>query len=187
MEKEKNLSFGLKWGVIIGLFYVVVIFLRYNQGAKNPLLFALFATVGFLTSLVLLYICAVKRRNASGGYIELKDLFQTLFVTVLILELFYAIFNLIYLRAIDPNFFQKFKESTEVMLEQQGVSQEKIDQQMGKLDQDPAKVVSASTILVNYLSSVAVTGVFALIIGLIVRRRRPPFETGTTVSQNNEV
>jgi len=186
MEKDKNVSFGVKLGIIIGLFYIAIIYLRYSQGAKNPIMFALIATIGFITALVLMFIAALQRRKAYGGYIELKDIFQTLFVTVLIFELFYTIFNFVYLKAIDPNFFQKFKEATENMMLKQGMSQEKVDEQMGKLDTDPAKAASASSIIINYLWSVAVSGVFALIISLIVRKKRPPFTNDQTIFQTTE-
>jgi hypothetical protein len=177
MEKDKNVLHGVKWGISIGLVYCVILYLRYSLGATNPIWFALFATVGFITVLILLLICALQRRKKSGGFIDLKDIFQTLFVTVLILELFYTIFNYIYLQAIDPNFFEKFRDSTEALLQQQGVSQEKIDKQLEGFKVDP---------ILNYLWSVAVTGVFAMIIGLIVRRKRPPFANEQTVFQTNE-
>jgi hypothetical protein len=186
MEKQKNVSVGVKWGIIIGLLYIAFIFLRYNQGVKNPILFVAFAAIGFISVLILLFVTGLQRRKLSGGYIDLKDIFQTLFITVLVLELFYTLFNFIYLKAIDPDFFQKFKDASERMALEQGMSQKKIDEQLDKVDVNTASKLSAGTIIIQYLYNVAVTGVFAMIIGLIIRRKRPPFQNDQATFQTTE-
>lgn len=176
MQKESNVLHGVKWGIGIGVLYCLIIYLRYHLGATNPILFGLITIVGFIAVLVLLLISGFQRRKASGGYIELRDIFQSLFVAVLIFELFYAIFNYVYLKAIDPDFFQRLKESTEKMMETQGVNDEKIEKQLKNLDVDSARKMQASSVILNYLMNIAVMGVFALVFSLIIKRRRPPFE-----------
>jgi len=175
MQKQSNVMHGVKWGVIIGLVYCLIIYLRYSQGADNFMFFTFFTVAGFLLVLTLLLISGFQRRKAAGGFIELKDIFQTLFVTVLIFELFYVVFDFIYLKSIDPDFFRKLKDSMERMMEAQGVQDEKVEKQLEKIDTDTRKL-QGSHVPINYLKNVAVMGVFSLIFSLIIRRRRPPFQ-----------
>jgi hypothetical protein len=176
MQKDSNVLHGVKWGIIIGIVYCLIIFFRYERGADNPIFFGLFTMFGFVVVLILLLISGFQRRKALGGYIELKEIFQSLFVSVLILELFYTIFNFVYLKSIDPDFFQKLYNSTEAMMHKQGIPQDKIDKQLESLDVNTAQKLTASSVIVSYLYSVAITGVFALIFSLIIKKTRPPFQ-----------
>jgi hypothetical protein len=177
MERETNSMHGLKWGLIISVVYCLFIFLRYKLGATNPIYFAGFAILGYIIVLILLFITGNTRKKALGGYIELKDAFQTMFVAVVIFEFVYAIFNFLYLKFIDPNFFETFRTSTEEWMLKNGMAQSDIDSKLENMDVDSAKKMSGASLIVSYLSNLAVSGVFALIIALIIRKKRDPFQT----------
>jgi hypothetical protein len=174
MQSQKLNSFGAKWGVIIGFVYCLLLVLRYKMGGSNPIMFSLWIFVGYIVVLVLLLIAGFNLRKEMGGYIELKDAFKALFVAVLIFELFYAIFNFIYIKYVDPGFFQRLKDSTELLLQKSNQSQEKIDKALSSLDVDAAKKMNIWDVLKSYLFFVAISGVFAFLIALIVKRKKDP-------------
>ena len=175
MHKESNVSFGVKWGIIIGFIYSLFLFMRYSNGAGNPVMLGIWAFVGYIAVLVLLLISGFQLRKRNGGFIELKDAFKILFLTVLIFELFYALFNFIYLKYIDPEFFQRLRDSTEALLQKSNQSQEKIDELLEQMDQQAASNMKVVDVLKSYLVSIGISGVFALIFGLIVKKRKDPF------------
>lgn len=184
MKKETNISHGLQWGLIIGLVYCILLFLRYNQGNNNPLMLGVWALIGYIVVLVLLLICGFQRRKQLGGFIELKDAFQTMFVAVLIFELFYLVFNYIYFNYVEPNFFANMKDSMEAYMEKNNVSQEKIDEAMANFDKQSAKSMNLGNAFLSYAIWVCVSGVIALIFSLIVKRK-DPFAGNRDISFDN--
>ena len=175
MEKNSNISHGLQWGTIIGLFYCIVLFLRYNLGADNLIMLGVLSFVGYCIALVLLFICGSKRKKQLGGFIELKQAFQTMFVAVLIFELIYTLFNFIYLKYIDPDFFTTMKDAVISLMEKSNVDQEQIDETIEKYDKESAKNMNLGSILTSYAIWIAVSGFFALIFALIIRKKADPF------------
>jgi glucan phosphoethanolaminetransferase (alkaline phosphatase superfamily) len=175
MQKETNVSHGLKWGVIIGIAYCLFLLLRYNMGGTNPMMLGLWTFIGYVAVLILLFICGLQRRKQEGGYIELKDAFQTMFIAVLGFEFFYMAFNFLYLKFINPNFFQNLKDSVEAYMIKNNVDQEQIDKALENFDSQAAKNMNLGSSLVSLAFSVAISGVFALIFALIIKKKREPF------------
>jgi len=175
MQKENSGSHGLKWGIIIGIVYCIMLFLRFNIGANNAAIFTGLILVGFLTVVILLFICGIQFRKKNGGYVEMKEAFKTMFIAVLVLELFYSVFTMVYLKYVDPQFFSKFRTSTENMLNIAKQSQEYNDRVLNTIDQwaAQAKSLTVFDFLKTYLYNVAVTGLFALIFAFIIKKKQP--------------
>ncbi len=175
MEQTSNVSHGVKWGVIAGFAYTIFLLWRYKFGADNPIILTVSAALGFIVVLILLLVCGITRKKSLGGFIEFKDAFQTMFVCVLIFELFYNLFTYIYLKYIDPAFFDKMKNSIETMLEKANMEQSKIDEQLEKMDIDKTKKTGFNNIILSYAFSVIISSIFALIFALIIKKKKDPF------------
>ena len=178
MQKESNIAHGIKWGIIIGAVYCIMLFLRYSAGDTNPIMLAVWSFVGYAVVIGLLSYSGFDLRKKSGGYIDLKEAFKILFLSVLIFELFYTIFNFIYLKYIDPQFFETLKSATRVLLEQTDQSQDKIDEMLSKMDTDAASNQNIGNTMKSYLFSIMMSGICALIIALIIRKNKPAFPNG---------
>lgn len=170
--KNKNVSIGLSFGVIIGLVYIVMLLLRWKM-AENIIVFGLLAIVSFLVCLGLMFYEAHYRRKENGGFITLKDLFQTLFISVLVFELFYTIFNFVYLKYIDPGVVDRMKAGMQAMLDKAGDQITEADKakrlsQLDKID-DATKT---GKLIQGYLISVAISGVCALLVSLIMKKKK---------------
>jgi hypothetical protein len=168
---------GLRWGLIIGVVYAFLVFLRYYFGSGNVLTFSLLTYVGFPIVLVLLFLCGRQLRIANGGYIEMREAFKTMFIAVLIFEAFYMLVTFVYLKYVDPNFFEKLRESTENLMIAAKTPQKDIDKMLGSLDQvqEQSKQVGVLDLFKTYLYSVGITGLFALLFAFIIKRKPPVF------------
>ena len=176
MKDNKNVSTGVTYGVIIGLIYVVILFARWSV-ATNLIKFGLFSFLGYLVILGLLFYEAFQRRKLNEGFIDLKSLFQTLFISVLIFEFFYAVYTYIHLTYIDPTVGDRMMQGMEEMFE-------KVGDQMSDADKDKAmermgdikRATELPQMIKSYFSSVAISGIFSLIISAIVKKKKPVFE-----------
>lgn len=177
MQENSNVSHGIKWGIIIGFIYSILLLVRYTTGATNPIMLGLWAFVGYLAVLILLLISGFQLRKINGGYIELKEVFKILFLSVLIFELFYTLFNFIYLKYVNPGFFQTLKDSTEALLQKSNQPQEKIDEMIEKMDAQAAANMKILDVLKSYLFSISISGIFALVFALIIKKKKDPFLT----------
>lgn len=179
--KSNNLKNGLMFGLIIGLVYCVSIFLRYNFLSMGPIMMGVIAFVFYCVVIGLLVFCGVKRRKELGGFISLKNAFQTIFVAVLISELIYLIFNFIYLTYIEPDYADKFMRSMERFIENTGMSDTKKDETLDsmrtqmEIQQEKGQTLKGAAM--SYLIWVCVTGVIGFIVALIIRKRKPVFDT----------
>lgn len=176
MEKQGNVSHGVRWGTFIGVVYCVLLFLRYNQGVKNPLLLTVYAFAGFIIVLVLLLVCGLKRKKQLGGYIELKDAFQTMFVAVICFEIFYMAFNFIYLKYIDPSFHQNLKNSMEAFMEKNKIEDAKIREAINKIDVQASKNLNLMSSFLSFAYGIVISGIFALIFALLIKKKKDSFQ-----------
>ena len=176
MKSNQNISTGVAFGVIIGLAYCILLFIRW-QSADNFIQFGILAVVNYLLVIGVLFYEASYRRKLNGGYIEMKELMQTLFISVLIFELFYSIFNFIYLKYIDPNVIDSMKQTMRQMLNKAGdqVSDEQRKEAMARFD-SLGEATQIGQVIKGYFTSIATSGVVALIISAIMRKRKPIFQ-----------
>lgn len=173
---------GAKWGLLIGAVYAFFVVVRHSVGAKNPIYYSLFMVLGYAVVLVLLFFCGRQLRQKAGGYIEMKEVFKSMFIAVLILEAFFTAAYFIYLKYINPGFFDSFRTSTENLLIMTKRPQSEIDQLMDTMSQSKQQVLHSSVfdLLKNYLYYVGVTGLFALIFSFILKRNPPVFHQDNT-------
>lgn len=176
MKKNQNISTGVTFGIVIGLIYAILLFFRW-QSATNFIQFGIQTLFDYIVIIILLFTEAVYRKKQNGGFIEIKELMQTLFVSVLIFEFFYSAFNFVYLKYIDPDVINEMKAAMGQMLDKMGdqVTAEQRKDSMARFD----KLDEATDIwknLQSYVLSVAVSGIVALIISAIMRKKKPVFQ-----------
>ena len=174
--KQKNISAGLQFGFIIGLVYCLLLFWRWSN-VSNLFMIGINSILGYLVIIGLLFWEAVTRKKNEGGYIDLKNLFQTLFISVLIFELFYSVFNYIYFVYIDPNIVDKMKAGLSIALEKIGnqLTDEQKIEKLNNLD-EYNNIANIGKVIRGYFISIAVSGIVALLIALIIRKNKPLLE-----------
>jgi tetrahydromethanopterin S-methyltransferase subunit G len=175
MGQNKNISTGIMYGIIIGLIYAILVFVRWSV-AQNLIAFGTVAFLGYLIVLGLLFLEAYQRRKLEpGGIIDLKNLFQTLFISVLVFELIFAAYTYIHLAFVDTEVIDKMKAGMEQMLDKAPEGQitpEKREEALKRFD-DMKKATEIGQVLKGYLISIAISGFFAFVTSLIMRKKNP--------------
>src|SRR5258708_28377040 len=108
---------GLRYGFITGLLYFILLFCRFKFFSSNPRYFVTFAVVSYLIILIMYLFTAIARKNELGGYADLKEIFTSVFIVILITVLVYIIFNIVYFIKVDPAFWENFQASTLIKLQ----------------------------------------------------------------------
>ena len=176
MQDEKANAHGIKWGLIIGLVYAVMLLLRYTTGATSIIMFTLWTFLGYIIVLILLLVAAFQLRKTLGGYVELKLAFKSLFIAVLIFELVYVVFTFVYLKLVNPDFYLQLRDATEALLEKTKQSEAQTRKMLENFDVDIPRKMNFLDALKTYLSWVAISGIFAFLFALIVKKKREPFQ-----------
>lgn len=168
---------GLRWGLMIGVVYALFVVLRHSIGASNPLYYSLFMFLGYAIVLVMLFFCGRQLRQKNGGYIEMKEVFKSMFIAVLVFEFFFTVTYFVYLKYINPGFFDAFRTGSENLLIMANRPQKEIDQLMETMNQSKEQLLHASAFdfLKNYLYYVGITGLFALLFSFILKKNPPVY------------
>ncbi len=175
MQPTSKYSMGLRYGLITGLVYAVLLFLRYNFFAGSPISLGIFSMASYLIVLGLYLVAGISRKKELVGYADFKDIFRTIFIVILITEAVYVIFNAIYLKYVDPSFFDNFKSTTRNFLEKSGLTQDQIDERMKSFD-DSNKQMSLPGLLKGFGSWVVIDSIIGMIYAAILRKKKDIFE-----------
>jgi Protein of unknown function (DUF4199) len=163
---------GFQYGLITGVLYAILLFLRYRYFGSNPVSFGIFAFVSYIMILVMFLFTAIARRKELGGYGDFREIFTSVFIAILIAELFYVVFNIVYLKYIDPAFWENFRTTSLQYLQKLNATQEQIDQQMKSFKNDGQQTKPVGLVK-GYGNGVIVDCVFGMIFTLILRRKKP--------------
>jgi len=175
IKQGSGRAIGLRFGIITGVLYAILLFFRYHFFASNPLSFGLFAVISYIIILMMYLFTGIARKKELGGFADYKDIFTSIFIAILITEAAYIIFNLIYLRFVDPSFWENFRTNSLSYLQKKGLTDEQIEQQMkGMKDLD--KQTKTWALIKGYGYSVIIDCIFGFIFTAILRRKKPVFE-----------
>ena len=180
MQPTSKYSVGIQYGLIAGILYCILLFIRYRFFGTNPITFAFFIAASYAAFLVVLFFAGRARKRQQGGYAETKEIFQTILITIVIAELAYVLFNFVYLKYVDPQFFPRFTTNTRDMMERMHAPQEKIDQYVENM-KDMDKQMSVASLFKGIATSVVVDSIFGLIFAAILKKRKDIFEEPQTI------
>jgi hypothetical protein len=172
MTTVSKYRIGLRYGFITGLLYFILLFCRFKFFSSNPRYFVVCAVVSYLIILMMYLFTAIARKNELGGYADLKEIFTSVFIVILITELVFIIFNLVYFKIVDPAFWENFQASTRSKLQMAHIPQEQIEQEM-KSFKDMENQSSPGNLIKGYGISVVMDSVFGLIFAIILRKQNP--------------
>ena len=169
-------TIGLRFGILTGAIYFILLFCRFKFFSSNPRSFVLSAVFSYLVILMMYLITAIARKKELGGYGGMKEIFTSVFIVILITELVYIIFNLVFFKWVDPAFWQNFQTSTLISLRKSQVPTEQIEQQM-KSFKDMENQSSTGNLIKGYGISVIIDCLFGLIFAIILRKQNPAVKT----------
>ena len=172
MTPVSKYRIGLRYGLITGLLYFILLFCRFKFFSSNPSYFVSFAVVSYLIVITMYLFSAIARKKELGGYADLKEIFSSVFIVILITELVYIVFNLVYFKILDPSFWENFQASTRIKLQMAHIPAEQIQQEM-KSFKEMENQSTPGSLIRGYGISVVVDCVFGLIFAIILRKQNP--------------
>jgi hypothetical protein len=174
MKKRAGVKFGMIGGGIIALFYVILLWIKFNFLSYNPFVFYLGNFVSYLLIIASLAILGFQYRLKLGGYAEIKDVFQPIFIAVIFSELAYLLFSYYYFNHVAPDFFVHYEKAMLEFATAQKMPDEKIAAQV-KMVQDQAVSSKDFWVLFKgvFLRWIVVDSIFGIIIAFLLRKRTP--------------
>jgi hypothetical protein len=172
MPQTSRYTIGLRFGFITGLLYLVLLILRYKYFSYSPIPFFLFSLTGYAVIFFMYLFTGIARKKQLGGYGEIKEIFQSIFIAILIVELVYVVFNFIYLKYINPGFWEYFKTNSLSVYVRNGVPDEDIKERMRgiKTLEDNVKPLG---LVKGFGAAVVMDSIIGFIFAIILRRKKP--------------
>ena len=167
------------YGLLLGIITVVLSTCG-NMMVNNFIGFYATQVLAFIISVVMLGVFAARIRKANGGYITFKEVFGVVIVMVFIACFISLVYNIIYLKYIDPGFMDKVKASTIHFMEGKNIPDEQIDEAVKKFDKQMAesKNFNIGKTILAYFESCIFYCLFGLIVCAIVKKNKPVFFNG---------
>jgi len=175
LDQPSKFGTGIKFGIISGAVYILLLLVRYMFFNSNPMVFTGTIFVSYLIILSFFVQAALARRKELGGYADIKELFSTIFIVVLITEVCYAVFNYIYLNYIDPEFYPHYLQVTLEYMRSKGVGEEVLNHQIDKLQDQMVQMKSISNNLLGLATWLIVDSIIGLIMALVMKKNKVQF------------
>lgn len=170
MEENQSLSLPIKCGIIIGLLYCGLVFLQNQFFYKNPLQFSLIKLVCYFIVLAGIFYTGFLSKKKAGGYITFQEALKAMLLAIAIAELFYLVFNTLYVLYIDTNFFIKLKASWQQFFISNNIPQDQINSNLEKFNE--AGQITFWGVVQSYGFSIIIDAVFAVIFAAFLKRQK---------------
>lgn len=161
---------ALKWGVIMGVAYMIYSTILYLTGQFAN---AALGWLSFLISIVFLYLAMRDFREQNSGFMSYGEGVSVGTLTSVVAGLISATYGLVYTSFIDPTIPEQMAEKMQEQYEAQGLSDEQIEQTMEMMSwvQSPGM-----TFLFGVLGAAFGGLIISLIIAAFMRRNKPVFD-----------
>ena len=183
MEPKNSLfSSALKSGLIIGVVSIVVFIIMYVAdlkpvGIMMPIMLMLVSLAISITILVVLF---KKYRTQIGGFISFRDAFLYNLIALITGLIISTLFTLLFVQFIEPDYYKQIMEAQKIWMENylsgKGLTEEQMAQTLDKIDEQAVNMGSISSTLKNLLGGVVFSGIIALIVGAIMKKKPDVFD-----------
>ena len=180
MEERQKLLNGLsaKNGLIIGIVSVVLSLVIHFI---DPLLLYTSMWIGLVLMVIfigLLVYAGKTIRTELGGFWKFSEAFKSFLIMGLIITALSTVYNVVLRTVIDPDLPAKAgaasDDNAKAMMAKFGMQQEQIDEAMAKQGSAEEKLkVTPKNIVTDFGISLAIFGVFALILAAIMKKNPP--------------
>jgi hypothetical protein len=173
MNPISKYTVGVRFGLIAGFLYVIFLFCRFKFFSYNTDIYFLSSLVSYFLILLIFLMAGIFRKAELGGYAQVREIFQTIFIAILIAEAFYVVFDLVYMKWIDPGFAEKFKSNSLAFFRTNPkFTNEDINQRMVGVD-SLIYQMRPSGLIKGYGTAVVVDSIFGFLFAFVVRKQKP--------------
>ena len=169
--QKTDYTIGIRYGLITALIYICLLFCRYSFFASSPTSFSSFAIASFFIILIMYFLTGIARRKQLGGYAEIKEIFQSVFIAILITEAAYIVFNFIYLKYVNPGFVDRFQATALAYYRMENLTAEQISMEMKDV-KTLFDAVKPAGLIKGFGITVVVDSIFGFIFAAILRKKK---------------
>lgn len=172
-QNFKPFAIPVKMGLLIGGLKIILSYIQYSMFLNDWIISMLITFVSFCLGIGLLVYTGILQRKSLGGYMDIKQGFQAMFVAILIMVVLTNTFDTIYARFIDPDMMVKIKDASIAKAEQWGAPQETLDDMANRFDEQNVKSAGFGKILIGYLSQIVMYSIVGIIIAAALGKKKP--------------
>ena len=172
-QNFKPFAIPVKMGLLIAGLKIILAYIQYSMFLSDWMISMLITFISFCLGIGLLVYTGILQRKALGGFIDIKQGFQAMFVAILIMIVLINTFDVIYAQYIDPDMTVKIKDASIAKAEQWGAPQETLDQMATSFDEQNASNAGFGKILLGYLSSIVMYSIDGIIIAAAISKKKP--------------
>lgn len=172
----KRFDIPVKMGIIIGVVAAILNTANYMFLLPvNYIGFLVFTFVVYIACILLYGVTGAQQRKAMGGFIDIKDAFQAIFIAILISSIISSVWGFVYARYVDPELTDKIKAGTLGLMERFKAPQDKLDEASAKFDEQVKSSLNFGNMLYAFAKGLILQSIFGFICAAVVRRN-PPVE-----------
>lgn len=170
----KRFDIPVKMGILIGLIVILIDTVNYKMalGSSMMAFYGLYFVSG-LFAIIMYGVTGARQRKAMGGYINIKEAFQAIFIAILISTAIISVWGVIYVKWIDPDFMMRMKEQTISFMQRMNAPQEKVDEVSASIDKELKNSLTIGAVIYGYAKKLILYSIAGLICAAIVKKDPP--------------
>lgn len=175
MSTNTRFATGIKYGIIAAVLYIVLLLIRYMFLASSPMIFGGAQFISYFIIIGVFILAGMARKRELGGYADMRQIFQAIFIVILFAEISYALFNYIYLNFIDPTFMERFTQTTADYFGKMGKGKT-FDARMEQMQDQIKEQRQFSTYLTGLAVWIIVDSIVGFVIAVVLKKKRPEMQ-----------
>jgi Protein of unknown function (DUF4199) len=175
MSPTSKYKVGIRYGWIAGLVYAILLFCRFRFFGSDTTSYFSFTLASYVLILFIFLFAGIARKKELGGFAQVREIFQTIFISILIAELTYVFFVFLYMKFIDPGFMNHFRDSALAYFQKMGLAKSDLDMRMQGID-SLADQVKPAGLVKGFGTAVVIDSIFGFMFAFVLRKTKPKSE-----------
>lgn len=172
-ETSGRFAVPVKLGLIAGLLKIIISTIQYQFFSENLMVTGVIVFLSFTVGVIFLFMTGVQQRKTMGGFIEIKQAFQAIFVAILIIVTLNYLYDLIYQLFIDPGLADRIQAASMSMAENLGTPEESLDEMRVAFEEKDISKLGFADHLLAYFTQIVWYSIIGFICAAIVKKKRP--------------
>jgi hypothetical protein len=167
----KRFDIPVKMGLLAAVIKIVLATIQYQFLVDSWLGMMGVMVLSVAVSIFCMWLAGTQQRKAMGGVINIKFAFQAIFVVILIFVVLSNLYDIIYIKYINPDVITEIKESTLSFSERVLKADDaKLDEIAAQFDDENKQKLSVNQVVLGILQSVILYSIPGIIIAMAIKK-----------------